>query len=177
MQAIRHTITPHHQPALEFPYQVVTFLGEEPAIGEPVYYGEHGWYPQLAIKRRFKLQDCEEDVFVENLKEFFGAVGAVAIVTGELIAPERMPVRVIATHNQDELKGLHTSLLEAFGPHIVSRYPDREGDSYYPHITAEYNGAIVVPVAEYTNRTFTLNNVWLLKDIEDENSVAYAKIR
>lgn len=37
---------------LDFPYQLTTFLDEEPAIGEPVYYGENGWYPQIALKRR-----------------------------------------------------------------------------------------------------------------------------
>lgn len=162
---------------LEFPYQIVAFLDKEPQPNEPVYYGEHGWYPQVAIKRRFRLQDASEKDFINELGNFFNTSEALTITTGDLIKPERMPVRVIHVENQEALKDLHAKLLAKFSKAIVSRYPDREGDNYYPHVTAEFNGALVIPIKQYTNKQFSVNNIWLLKDIADENSRAYMKIR
>ncbi len=161
----------------EFPYQIVTFLDEEPRLNEPVYYGDHGWYPQMAIKRRFKLDGITEDKFVEELKDFFSKTKMPVISTGDLIKPERMPVQVIHIDNQTELKNLHEDLLNNFRAKIISRYPDREGKNYYPHVTAEYDGRFVIPADEYTNKSFEINNIWLLKDVDDENSLAYRKIR
>ncbi len=162
---------------LEFPYQIVSFLGEEPATNEAVYSGVHGWYPQITIKRRFKLHEITEERFIEELKNFFTATSPQTISTGELVKPERMPVRVIPLTNQSEMKSLHDELLAKFSEKITSRYPEREGERYYPHITAEYDGRFVIPVGDYTNKTLKVNNVWLLKDVSDENSLAYAKIR
>jgi hypothetical protein len=54
---------------LEFPYQLTAFLDDEPKIGEPVYYGENGWYPQLALKRRFKTVGISEDELVSKMAE------------------------------------------------------------------------------------------------------------
>lgn len=162
---------------LEFPYQIVTFLGNEPALGEPVYYGENGWYPQLAIKRRFKINDISENDLINDLNAFFDSVNDTEITTGFLVKPERMPVQVVDILNQDTLCRLHNQLIRKFGDKIVSRYPDREGDNYYAHITAEYNGEFVVPVDDYINKSFAINNIWLLKDMDDENSLAFSKIR
>jgi len=161
---------------LEFPYQIVTFLGNEPAVNEPVYGGENGWYPQLTLKRRFKLNGLSEEVLVESLKQFFSSVGLI-ITTGTMIKPERMPVRVIEIMNQDELKDLHLRLIDSLGDSIISRYPERDGVNYYPHITAEYNDKFVIPVDEYTNKQLPLTNVWLIKDFDDEDSHAYIKIK
>ena len=88
-----------------------------------------------------------------------------------------MPVKVIHINNQDELRSLHTSLLHKFHAQIVSRYPEREGENYYPHVTAEYNDEFVIPVDKYVNKSFEQNNIWLLKDVDNENSLAYHKIR
>tara|TARA_B100001250_G_C19528560_1_gene669281 strand:- start:192 stop:686 length:495 start_codon:yes stop_codon:yes gene_type:complete len=162
---------------LEYPYQIVTFFNKEPEQNESVYYGTHGWYPQMALKRRFKLNGTTEEQFIEELKSFFVKTNVIKIHTGELIKPERMPVHVIHINNQDEIKKLHEKILNKFGSSMTSRYPDREGKDYYPHVTAEYNGKFVIPVYECTNKTFDLNNVWLLKDVEDENSLAFVKIR
>ena len=162
---------------LEFPYQIVTFLDKEPEPNEPVYYSSNGWYPQLALKRRFKLVQTNEESLVESLKEFFGKRDSTNIETGALIRPDLMPVRVIEIINQAELKDLHTELIEHLRVMITSRYPDREGENYYAHITAEYNDEFVFPVDEYTNREFPLDNVWLLKDVDDENSLAHIKIK
>jgi hypothetical protein len=162
---------------LEFPYQIVTFLDKEPETNEPVYYGENGWYPQLALKRRFKLNQIDEASFVESLKEFSNQINNTDIVTGALVKLERIPVRVIDIANQDTVKQLHSRLIATSGEEIVSRYPDREGENYYAHITAEYNNEFVIPVDDYINKRFTLSNIWLLKDIGDENSRAYLKIK
>lgn len=162
---------------LEFPYQIVTFLGHEPQPDEPVYYGENGWYAQLALKRRFKLLDIDESQLIQLLQPFCKSVGHLIIKTESLVKPERMPVRVIDIENQSELVSLHKQLIARLNGDIISRYPDREGDNYYAHITAEHSGALTVPVDDYTNREFTLENIWLLKDIGDENSIGYIKLR
>lgn len=162
---------------LEFPYQIVTFLDREPKVGEPVYYGDSGWFAQLALKRRFKLNGIDEDELVQSLQTFFEEGAQPAIVTGALVKPERMPVQVIDIINQGELKALHEQLITSLDGNIVSRYPDRDGENYYAHITAEYNGVFVIPVEEYLRNKFALSNVWLLKDVDDENAKAYIKIK
>lgn len=87
-----------------------------------------------------------------------------------------MPVRVIEITNQDELKSLHMQIIEDSGKNIVSRFPDREGNDFYPHITAEYGGKFVIPYERYVNRVIDVNNIWLLKDVDGEDSVAYALV-
>lgn len=161
----------------EFPYQLVIFLDKEPKQNEPVYYGDSDWYPQVAVKRRFKLNGTAEEEFIRTLTEFFNETDMPTISTGELVKPDHMPVRVISIRSQHELKDLHEKIISSFGAETVSRYPDREGVNYYPHVTAEYNGEFVIPIDEYTNKSFAVNNVWLLKDVDSENSVAYRKIR
>lgn len=162
---------------IEFPYQIVTFLDREPKLGEPVYYGERGWYPQVALKRRFKLNQIDEESFVELLRKIFSQFDGTDIVTGTFLKPERMPVQVIDIVNQDTIKQIHFEIISTAGESIISRYPDREGKNYYAHITAEYNNKYVIPVDEYVNKRFTLDNLWLLKDVGDENSLAYIKIK
>jgi hypothetical protein len=161
---------------LEFPYQIVTFLDKEPEANEPVYGGKNGWYPQLALKRRFKLNQINEEGLVKILKEFFNKID-VDIETGALVKPERMPVRVVDVTNQDQLKHLHLELIAALEENIISRYPERDGENYYPHITAEYSDKFVIPADEYINKKFALNNVWVLKDASGGDSQAYIKIK
>ncbi|HEY8992878.1 MAG TPA: hypothetical protein VIM37_03465 [Candidatus Microsaccharimonas sp.] len=162
---------------LEFPYQIVTFLDREPQVGEPVYYGENGWFAQLALKRRFKLNEINENQLIQSLTTFFNESSQPNIVTGLLVKPERMPVQVIDIVNQDALKTLHKQLVANLGESIVSRYPERDGENYYAHITAEYGDTFVIPADEYVDKKFDFDNVWLLKDIDDENSKAYVKIK
>ena len=69
---------------IEFPYQVVAFLNKQPAIGENVYYGE-GWYPQIALKRRFKSVDLHEDKLISQLGEYFSSKNSFSVETKELI--------------------------------------------------------------------------------------------
>lgn len=160
---------------LEFPYQIVAFLDQQPSIGEPVYYGEHGWYPQLAIKRRFKTNGIEEGELNQKLQTYFEAIPSLSIRCNNLTRPDRMPVEVIEVEQTPEILSLHLGITAMLGDNIISRYPERDGANYYPHITAEYNGKSVIKSDDYTNKDFAIKALWLLKDMADENSIAYAR--
>lgn len=162
---------------LEFPYQIVTFLGKEPEINEPVYDGANGWYPQVALKRRFRLQDIDGSQLIQLLQPLVSNLSEHRIVTGSLVKPDTMPVRVVDIENQNELKSLHKQILTRLNGDVVSRYPDREGENYYAHITVEFNDDLVLNPEDYTNKQFMLENLWIIKDVGDENSLAYIKIK
>jgi hypothetical protein len=157
----------------EFPYQLTAFLDTEPAIGESVYYGENGWYPQIALKRRFKTVGITEDELLAKLTEYCGSKEPFGIQTGDLIQPERMPVKVIEVQSAPELLAFHHDFITFMGDAILSRYPERDGANYLPHMTAEYNGEMVIDVDKFTNKSFTIDSIFLLKDVNDENSIAY----
>ena len=148
-----------------FPYQVVAFLDNEPDLGEPVYNGKNEWYAQIALKRRFTLQDTSEAELINRLREFLEAQEPLDIRVGELVKPERMPVHVLEIRQPERLMKFHLSLIKALGPNLISRYPERDGDNYLPHVTAEYGGKFVIDSDKYKNRGFTLARLCLLKDI------------
>lgn len=158
---------------LEFPYQLTAFIDNEPTIGEPAYYGEKGWYPQIALKRRFKAVGISEEELVEKISDYCKSNAAFVVKTGELIKPERMPVKILEVENSTELIGFHNGLMAFLGNAILSRYPERDGTNYLPHVTAEFNGEMVIDDKKYQNDTFEISRIFLLKDIKDENSVAY----
>jgi hypothetical protein len=159
---------------LEYPYQLAAFLDNEPAIGENVYYGEYGWYPQIALKRRFKVTGMTEKEFLSVLSEFCNAKVPLTIHTGELIQPERMPVKILEVKATPELLAFHNNFIKFIGNALESRYPERDGVNYLPHITAEYNDTMVINADRYINCKFQIEKVFLLKDIDNENSVAHA---
>jgi hypothetical protein len=158
---------------LEFPYQLTTFLDKEPAISEPVYYGENGWYPQIALKRRFKVVGITEGELLTKLTQYCGSKEPFGVQTGDIIQPERMPVKVIEVQSAPELLEFHNGFIAFMGDAILSRYPERDGANYLPHMTAEYNGEMVIDVDKFANNSFTIGKIFLLKDINDENSIAY----
>ena len=160
----------------EFPYQIVVFLDRFPGIGEPVYYGKNGWYAQLAIKRRFKFISGDESDLLEMLEDYFSNIKPFNIETLSVKSDERMPVRFIDVNQSEELISLHNNLINFLGDKIISRYPERDGINYYPHVTAEYNGEDIIDVNKYSKRTYPVRSVWLLKDVEDENSVLSAHL-
>lgn len=160
-----------------YPYQLVGFIGEEPSVGELVYGGKNGWYPQIALKRRFKVDTVSEKELIHTIKSYCSSVSPLEIIVGKLTKPERMPVSVLEVKLTDKLINFHNGFIEAFGENIISRFPERDGNSYYPHITAEYDGKNVINSSLYTGRTFTLNSVWLLKDVIDGDSQAYVKFK
>lgn len=157
----------------EFPYQLVVFLNKEPKIGEAVYYGENGWYPQLALKRRFRIEGINEEQLRQKLESYFSDKPSLTIIAKDLIHPEKMPVGVVGVEQTPELMSLHLDIIKMMGEDMISRYPERDGSNYFPHITVEYNGERVVDAGKYARRTFVVSKVWLLKDVRDENSIAY----
>ena len=159
-----------------YPYQLVTFIDSTPAIGEAVYQGKNGWYPQVALKRRFNYENTFDETVIKKVKEFFAAIAPFEIETGTLITPDDMPVRVIEVLNSDPLKKLHLQFIEYMGSTMHSRYPERDGVNYFPHITAEYDGSPVIHFDDYTNRTFKVTSVCLIKDGEGGDSYLIAKI-
>lgn len=158
---------------LKYPYQLVAFLDVEPAVGEPVYGGEKGWYPQIALKRRFSVHDISEKEMLEVIDQYCNTKKPLEIHTKTLLKPDHMPVKVLEVEYTDQLKDFHVGFISAFGQKLISRYPERDGKNYYPHITAEFWDKIVIDIEEYSNKTFTLKKVCLLKDIRDEDSQAY----
>lgn len=159
---------------LEFPYQLVAFLDREPTIGEPVYYGTSGWYPQIALKRRFKIAGINEDELLAKLDEYCNKTNAFIIKTKGLTQPDRMPVKVLEVEATFDLMNFHQDFISFMGDNMSSRYPDRDGASYLPHITAEYNGKMVIDDSLFSNKEIQINKIFLLKDIEDENSKVHA---
>jgi len=159
----------------EYPYQLVCFLDKEPKIGETVYSGEKGWYPQLALKRRFKFLHMDEKTGVHYIAEFCRQLESdLTIKTGELVTNDHMPVKYIEVYDEDDkIYSFHRRFIAHMGDHIESRYPERDGTNYLPHVTAEYNGEMVIRAEDFTNKEFSVKRVCLLKDVEGENSVAY----
>lgn len=158
---------------MEYPYQLVAFLDKEPTIGEPVYGGDKGWYPQIALKRRFRVDEMSEAEILNIITQFCQETKPLQIHTKSLVKPERMPVKVLEVEYTNEFKDFHLGFISAFGDKLSSRYPERDGENFYPHITAEFWNKMVINVEEYSNKTFTLKKVCLLKDIKDEDSQAY----
>jgi c-di-AMP phosphodiesterase-like protein len=157
----------------EFPYQLVAFLDKEPTIDEAVYYGENGWYAQIALKRRFKANGVTENDMLERLATYCSNKATFSIKTNTLTQPERMPVKVIDVQASHELMTFHSDLISFMGKTILSRYPERDGENYLPHITAEYNNKMVIEAEQFTNRKYRIERVCLLKDITDENAIAH----
>lgn len=162
----------------EFPYQLVAFLDKVPEIGEGVYQGKNGWYPQLTLKRRFAYGDTTDDIVTAKIQDFFAGVEPITISIGELTQPERMPVRVLSILNETNLKELHLKFIEFMGDKMRSRYPERDGENYLPHITAEYGGLFVINVDAFKNRDVVISSVCLIKDGDDGDShvVSYIPI-
>lgn len=158
---------------LEFPYQLTTFLDVEPTIGEPVYNGKNGWYAQIALKRRFKVVDMTEGELLQKISDYCNATRSFAVETGDLIQPDRMPVKILAVGPSSELIGFHTNFISSMGDSIQSRYPERDGSNYLPHVTAEYDGKMVIEHAKFANRQFIITKIFLLKDLTNEDSIAY----
>lgn len=158
-----------------FPYQLVGFLDREPAVGESAYNSDKGWYVQLALKRRFTVRDMSEEALMQTVANFCSQRTPLRIKVGGRIKPEHMPVHVLEVEPSDDVLQFHADFIKAFGDHLVSRYPERDGEHYYPHITAEYDGKDVIDAEQYANRDYVLNKVWLLKDVlGSEDSQAYA---
>jgi hypothetical protein len=161
---------------LEFPYQLTAFIDNEPVLGESVYYGKNGWYPQIALKRRFKTVGINEDELLIKLDQFCKQTNSFSIKTKSLVQPDRMPVKVLEVEPTVELMNFHLNLISFMGDNMISHYPDRDGINYFPHVTAEYNGKMVINDSLFSNKEIRIKKIFLLKDIDDENSQAHASV-
>jgi hypothetical protein len=149
---------------MEYPYQLVAFLNQEPKAGEPIYDGPNGWYPQIALKRRFGLQSITEEQLLEELTRFAANTAVFDVRIGQVGRPERMPVEVIEIQPDQPLMDFHTGFIRLMGEQIVSRYPDREGANYFPHVTLEYWQRRLFDPAPFINTAHQLKRFWLVKD-------------
>jgi len=159
----------------EYPYQLVSFLDNLPAIGEGVYQGPNGWYPQITLKRRFTALGMSEDELLLAISNFAHTIAPLPLETGQLMKPDSMPVRVVEIINKDEIKKFHLKFINYMGVHMQSRYPERDGENYLPHITAEYDGKDVINANKFIFKSFVINKICLIKDRGDTDShvVAY----
>ena len=157
----------------EFPYQLVAFLGPQPQIGDAVYQGRSGWLPQVTLKRRFGLKALTEEELIGFLARIAQDMPVFPLCFGE-IQRLKLPVNVIEVRNK-EPKQFHLSMMERLGHKIHSRYPDREGRHYYPHMTVEWNGRHVVDAGHFVRTKWQIDRVWLLKDdVEADDSRVFA---
>lgn len=158
--------------AKDFPYQIVAFLDEVPEIGESAYNSQRGWFAQIALKRRFNVTGTPEDEIIQMTEAFSQAQRPLTVRVGGLSQPKRMPVRVLDVTETERLIGFHLSLITALGENLTSRYPERDGDNYLPHITVEYGGGFVIDPDRYANKDYTISKICLLKDDVGEDSLA-----
>jgi hypothetical protein len=150
-----------------YPYQLVAFLSDEPEVGESAYNSPNGWYSQIALKRRFNVLGKSEDQIVDTINNFCAQNKPFEIIVGGPTKTDRMPVMVLPVQETNEVMKFHANFIAHFGDQIVSRYPERDGPNYYPHITAEYEGRVVIDVNIYANKSYKISKVWLLKDAPD----------
>ncbi len=129
--------------------------------------------PANRTQKAIKIEGINEDVLIKRLEDFCAAYPAFTVQTGELVKTERMPVQVIEVANSPELISFHTDFIAMMGDTLQSRYPERDGVNYLPHITAEYDGKLVIDPSHFTNRQFTVTKVCLLKDQDSEDSKTY----
>jgi len=161
---------------MEYPYQLVTFLKQEPKLDEAIYGGENGWYPQIALKRRFGPNGISEDDLLKKIEGYLATIKPFDVHIREAKRTERMPVEVIEIQQDPAIMNFHTGFIESMGDAIVSKYGDREGSNYYPHVTLEYWKKRLFDPAPFENTTIRVSNVWLVKDKEgSEESYAFRK--
>jgi len=161
---------------MEYPYQIVTFLDVQPEKDQLTYGDESGgWLAQVALKRRFALTGMNENQFIQELDEFRADIEPFELKSLTAQKPERMPVEVIMVERPSAADEFHQKFLSHFDRSVTSKYPEREGAAYFPHITAEYWGKRVIEVAKYENRAFPISSVWLVKDAPDEQKTAAFK--
>ena len=157
----------------EFPYQIVAFLEDKPNIGESAYNSPAGWFSQIALKRRFTIDNVSEQIITETVRQFCNTQSPFTISVGKMVKPKRMPVYVLEVEKSRELVGFHNRLIKALGRNLASRYPERDGKNYLPHITVEYGDKFVVDVDKYKEKRYLISQVCLLKGGEGDDALAY----
>lgn len=155
---------------MEFPYQIVAFIKTQPELGQFIYLRSPiGWLPNVALKRRFTVKRINESELIEQLKGSLQRIKAFDIRLGAEAKPSHMPVKVIKIEPTEDVMGLHRDLYRLVQKVGQSKYPNREDDNFFPHITIEWKGEMVVDADDLINRTFRIKELWLLKDGGDDS--------
>jgi hypothetical protein len=177
---------------MNYPYQLVAFISPDPAetphppIGTPIYGGSLGWIPNVAIKRRFSVNGIDESSLIAKISDFCANHAVLGLTFTRVIKPEHMPESVIEISKASSLTQFHNDFIAYMGDLIESKFPEREGLNYYPHITITWRGNEVIKSEDYFPLkppahlgTRSIKEICLVKDIEDENSqvVAYFNIK
>lgn len=152
---------------MNFPYQIVSFFGEAPLSGSFVYQGDGGWYPHIAIKRRYAPTDGEELMLVK-VKATAQKTKPFIIQLTQASKPARMPVEIIEVAPSADLNALHIELFKLLGQ---SKYPEREGEHYSPHMTISWEGKRVIDPSKFENTRQRLHTISVLIDGGDDSKV------
>lgn len=84
------------------------------------------------------------------------------------------------------LMKFHNDFISYMGNKMESRFPERDGANYYPHMTVTWHGEQVINPDDYfpaespaIRATRPIKEICLVKDVEDENSqvLAYFEVR
>lgn len=172
---------------MNYPYQLVAFIDPDsavtphPPIGTPIYSGPQGWIPNVAIKRRFALNSIDESELLKKLADFCHDHATFGLTFTRVVEGGRVPESVLEVSPVTSLTYFHNDFITYFGDMIQSRYPDREGAAYYPHMTLTWHGKQVVDPKDYFPPrpphdldTRHVSEVCLVKDIDGENSQVLA---
>lgn len=164
---------------MDYPYQLIARITQEPRINEAIYEGERGWLPHIALKRRFRLVGIDETELCEKLSELASQTSVFDMHLGEVKKPEMLPVRVIEVIKTPELLAFHNRVFDFFGGHVQSKFPERELGNYFPHITIEnHDREQVVDPTRLVGSIRPIDHFWLVKDPEDgENAYALARFK
>lgn len=172
---------------MKYDYQLVAFIDvdPEPSIGVFVYGDKSGgWLPNVAIKRRFGLNGIDETKLLEKIASFCNHHEPFGITFTRALKPDHMPESVIEVKRVPSLLNFHNDFIAYFGDEIQSKFPEREGDRYYPHMTTTWQGDKVVNLEDFLPKdgrvgTRHVDRVCLIKDFEGNNSqvLAYFDIR
>jgi hypothetical protein len=157
---------------MRYPYQIVAFIDTEPSVGTPIYKGSEGWTPNVALKRRFGLKTISEEELEDLLESFCEKHASIGITFTKSLKPEHMPVEVIEVQKTLGLLKFHNDFISDFGDRIESKFPEREGENYYPHMTITWEGKQVVEPGDYLPSNGHINTrhierVCLVKDNAD----------
>ncbi len=171
---------------MNYIYQLVTFIDVYPElpVNTPIYSGPMGWIPNVAIKCRFGIENMDEAELLSKINKFCEGHFPFGITFTQVAKPERMPESVIEVSPVKSLMTFHNDFIKYFGDSIESKYPEREGVNYYPHMTITWQGRQVIDPAGYLPKppqkeTRHINRVCLVKDVDGENSqvLAYFDIK
>lgn len=156
---------------MQFPYQIVAFFGVNPDIGTTVYDFEGDnkkWLPHVALKRKFRLNETSQNEMVSIFKEIAAKTQSFEIMFKYTTKPEHMPVEVVEVKQNQDLIHLHRQLFEKLG---LSKYPEREGENYYPHMTVSWKGMRVIDPQEFEGTVHQIKEIYIIKEEDNDSAV------